>query len=131
MKLKSLFVAAALGASALIMSAAPARAADVDYRASVTSVAATVTHTFTNDADATASAFLVDSVMPQATTSTSTTFTAFHVVGTVTNLAIGKTGTASRVITTTTFPPFFIGDKLVMTSSDTNTFTIKINARRR
>lgn len=123
-------LAALLLGSAFVQSSA--KAADVDFRVTVTNVAATGTFTFTNDVDPTVSSFDLDSVLVGGSASTATTYTLDYVAGGITNLAaVTKTSNSNRLMTVTNVPRFLVGDKVTLRSSDTNTFTSKLNGRRR
>lgn len=136
--MKKLFVVSMILAAAAMVVFNPvqtAKAADQDFRVAVTSVAGTVTHTFTNAPDATVSSFDLDAIAIGAAANTGSTFTVTDKLGTsatMTNVSTTQLGTANRLLTLTNRPPKnFIGDQVVITSSDTNTFVYRIYGRMR
>lgn len=135
-KAASFATAAIVGAAALVSIPQPAQAEDIDYRVAVTSVAGSASFTFTNNIAGTESAFVLDNVLNGAATSATNTFTVGYVIGApfayaITNTATTVAGTTNRRIAITNAPTFFINDKLVFTSSDTNTFIYRPVIRRR
>lgn len=133
---RSISAALAIGAAALVSIPQPVQAEDIDYRVAVTSVAGSASFTFTNNIAGTESAFVLDNVLNGAATSATNTFTVGYVIGApfayaITNTATTVAGTTNRRIAITNAPTFFINDKLVFTSSDTNTFIYRPVIRRR
>lgn len=135
-KFSSIIGAMALGLVALTSFAPAAQAEDIDFRVAVTSTAGSASYTFTNNFAGTESAFVLDNVLNGAATSATNTFTVSYVIGAnaayaITNTATTVAGTTNRRIAITNAPTFFLNDKLVFTSTDTNTFILRPVLRRR
>jgi hypothetical protein len=112
-----------------------ASAADIDFRQSVTSVAGTVTHTFTNTDNIAFSAFELDDVIVGTAANATNTIAVAYIVGTganaITNTATSVAGNTNRKIAVTNAPVFLVGDRVVLTLQDTNTTVHRLIGRKR
>ena len=111
----------------------PARA-DENYRAAVTNTAGSASVLFTNTSTTAFSSWNADHLLIGATGTSGTTFTVQTVIGGITNTAASTawtSATGERLLAISNAPALFAGDKLLITSSDTNTFYSKLYGRRR